>query len=100
MVLVINVLLLLLPLLVAGCFVNVSFPSAFTLPLREASMPGAFDWAMPWLLFFALNIGLAQFIFVFNFVKTLVRKPTKQEISEYDILHANPTAQGITAGAP
>jgi heme/copper-type cytochrome/quinol oxidase subunit 1 len=67
---------------------------------REASMPGAFDWAMPWLLFFALNIGIAQFIFVYNFVKTLRRKPTQQEIREYDTLHANPTADGITAGAP
>jgi hypothetical protein len=26
---------------------------------REASMPGAFDWATQWLLFIALNIGLA-----------------------------------------
>jgi heme/copper-type cytochrome/quinol oxidase subunit 1 len=67
---------------------------------REASMPGAFDWAMPWLLFFALNIGIAQFIFVYNFVKTLRRKPTQQEIREYDTLHANPTADGITDGAP
>jgi cytochrome c oxidase subunit 1 len=65
---------------------------------REASMPGAFDWAMPWLLFFALNIGLAQFVLVYNFVKTVRRKPTKLEMTEYDRLHANPTSQGITAG--
>jgi heme/copper-type cytochrome/quinol oxidase subunit 1 len=67
---------------------------------REANMPGAFDWAMPWLLFFALNIGMAQFILVYNFVKTLKRKATRQEVSEYDKLHENPKALGITEGAP
>jgi cytochrome c oxidase subunit 1 len=67
---------------------------------REANMPGAFDWVMPWLLFFALNIGMAQFILVYNFVKTLKRKATRQEVSEYDKLHENPKALGITEGAP
>ena len=67
---------------------------------REASMPGAFDWVTQWLLFFALNVGLAQFIFVYNFVKTIRRKPTKQEILEYNRMRETPTAQGITACAP
>jgi heme/copper-type cytochrome/quinol oxidase subunit 1 len=40
---------------------------------REANMPPAFDWAMPLLLFFALCIGLAQFLFAYNIVAT-VRK--------------------------
>lgn len=51
---------------------------------REANMPGAFDWAMPWLLFFALTIGITQFIFVYNFVRTMLRKPTEQEQTEYE----------------
>ena len=67
---------------------------------REASMPRAFDWITQWLLFFALNVGLAQFIFVYNFVKTIRRKPTKQEILEYNRMRETPTAQGITACAP
>jgi cytochrome c oxidase subunit I len=66
---------------------------------REASKPGAFDWITQWLLFFALNVGLAQFIFVYNFVKAIRRKPTKQEILEYNRMRETPTAQGITACA-
>ncbi len=50
---------------------------------REANMPISFDWAMPWLLFFALTIGIAQFIFVYNFIKTLRRKSTKEEEQRY-----------------
>lgn len=42
---------------------------------REANMPAAFDWAMPLLLFFALCIGLAQFAFVYNLLRTLRTKP-------------------------
>ena len=38
---------------------------------REANMPPAFDWAMPILLFFALCIGIAQFVFAYNLVATL-----------------------------
>ncbi|MDQ6668023.1 MAG: cbb3-type cytochrome c oxidase subunit I [Thermoproteota archaeon] len=64
---------------------------------REAEMPSAFDWAMPWLLFFAIIIGITQFVFVFNFVKTLRRKPTKDELAEYDRLHQSPQGMGITA---
>jgi heme/copper-type cytochrome/quinol oxidase subunit 1 len=63
---------------------------------READMPAAFHWAMPWLLFFALSIGIAQFVFVYNFVKTLRRKPTQAESQEYERLHQEPTGMGIT----
>ena len=63
---------------------------------READMPATFDWAMPWLLFFALAVGIAQFIFVYNFVKTSRRKPTHSEVREYDELHKEPTGMGIS----
>jgi cytochrome c oxidase subunit 1 len=51
---------------------------------REANMPAAFDWAMPWLLFFALSIGIAQFVFVYNFVKTMRRKASQEEMDKYE----------------
>ena len=63
---------------------------------READMPATFDWAMPWLLFFALAVGIAQFIFVYNFIKTSRRKPTHSEVREYDELHKEPTGMGIS----
>jgi hypothetical protein len=59
-------------------------------------MPSTFDWAMPWLLFFALSMGIAQFIFVYNFVKTARRKPTRLETREYDELHKEPAGMGIS----
>ena len=62
---------------------------------READMPVVFHWAMPPLLFFALTIGLTQFLFVYNFVKTLHRNYTKRELKEYDELHKNPDGLGI-----
>jgi heme/copper-type cytochrome/quinol oxidase subunit 1 len=62
---------------------------------READMPAVFQWAMPPLLFFALTIGLTQFLFVYNFVKTLHRNYTKRELKEYDELHKNPDGLGI-----
>lgn len=49
---------------------------------REANMPLPFDWAMPLLLFFALCIGLVQFIFAYNLISTLRRKPTAIEEAE------------------
>ncbi|MGN6624056.1 MAG: cbb3-type cytochrome c oxidase subunit I [Candidatus Nitrosocosmicus sp.] len=63
---------------------------------REANMPAAFDWSMLILLFFALCVGIAQFIFVYNFVKTWRRKATREEIEEYEILHKNPQGGGNT----
>jgi heme/copper-type cytochrome/quinol oxidase subunit 1 len=66
---------------------------------READMPGAFDWAMPWLLFFALSIGLTQLAFVYNLVKTLLRKPTAQEQVEYELRHRQRHATGSAAAA-
>ena len=51
---------------------------------REANMPGVYDWAMPWLLFFALAIGIAQFIFVYNLTRTLKRKATAIEEVEHE----------------
>jgi heme/copper-type cytochrome/quinol oxidase subunit 1 len=62
---------------------------------READMPAAFHWAMPWLLFFALSVGIAQFVFVYNFVRTLRRRASHVEIQEYDRLHQEPTGKGI-----
>jgi heme/copper-type cytochrome/quinol oxidase subunit 1 len=63
---------------------------------READMQAAFQWAMPWLLFFAICIGITQLVFVFNFVKTLRRKTTSAELEEYKRLHQEPTGMGIT----
>jgi len=62
---------------------------------READMPAAFHWAMPWLLFFALSVGIAQFVFVYNFVRTLRRRASQVEIQEYDRLHQEPAGKGI-----
>ena len=56
---------------------------------REAHMPVAFHWAMSWLLFFALCIGITQLVFVYNFIKTLHRKPAK----ENEHLHKNSTGR-------
>jgi hypothetical protein len=39
--------------------------------------------------------GLSQFLFVYNFVKTLHRNYTKRELEEYDELHKNPDGLGI-----
>jgi len=63
---------------------------------READMPGAYDWAMPWLLFFALVIGVTQFVFLYNFVKTLKRKPSSIEMQNYEALHKVPQGMGLT----
>jgi cytochrome c oxidase subunit 1 len=41
---------------------------------REAEIPQQFMWAMPWLLFFALTVGIAQIIFAYNLFRTLSRK--------------------------
>jgi cytochrome c oxidase subunit 1 len=46
---------------------------------REAVLPDQFSWAMPWLLFFALIVGIGQIIFVFNLGRTLIRKQTQEE---------------------
>jgi heme/copper-type cytochrome/quinol oxidase subunit 1 len=62
---------------------------------READMPAAFHWAMPWLLFFALSVGIAQFVFVYNFVKTVRRRANQTEIREYERLHQDPEGRGI-----
>jgi heme/copper-type cytochrome/quinol oxidase subunit 1 len=65
---------------------------------READMPAAYHWAMPWLLFFALTIGMSQIIFVYNLIKTLRRKPTKKESQDYERLHQNPEGIGYDKG--
>ena len=46
---------------------------------REAVIPDQFSWAMPWLLFFALIVGIGQIIFAFNLGRTLIRKQTQEE---------------------
>jgi hypothetical protein len=62
-------------------------------------MPGVYDWAMPWLLFFALSIGIAQFIFVYNLTKTLRRKPTDLEDVEHEQRLKRSLDQGSAAAA-
>jgi heme/copper-type cytochrome/quinol oxidase subunit 1 len=52
---------------------------------REAEIPEQFMWAMPWLLFFALTVGIAQIIFSYNMFRTLYRKYIAGE--ELFILH-------------
>ena len=63
---------------------------------READIASAFHWAMPYLLFFALLVGIAQFLLVYNFATTLRRKPTQSETEEYEKLHSQPTGEGIS----
>ena len=46
---------------------------------REAVIPDQFSWAMPWLLFFALIVGIGQIIFAFNLGRTLIRKQNQEE---------------------
>ena len=62
---------------------------------READMAAAFQWSMPWLMFFALSVGIAQFVFVYNFVRTMRRRASQSEIREYESLHQEPTGAGI-----
>ncbi len=66
---------------------------------REAVMPDAWGWAMPWLLFFALIVGIAQFLFVYNFARAAKRKPTAEEIAEYNSLHRDPQSMGTAEAA-
>ena len=63
---------------------------------READVSSAFHWAMPYLLFFALLVGIAQFILVYNFATTLRREPTQDETLEFEKLNSQPIGQGIT----
>lgn len=65
---------------------------------REAEIPANFDWAMPWLLFFAFCIGITQLIFVYNVIRTLRRKPNSDELEEYYRLHLKPTGMDINEG--
>lgn len=46
---------------------------------RESVIPQQFMWSMPWLLFFALTVGLAQIIFAYNLFRTLNRKHKEGE---------------------
>jgi len=46
---------------------------------REAELPQQFLWAMPWLLFFAITVGLGQIIFAYNLFRTLSRQTTGDE---------------------
>jgi heme/copper-type cytochrome/quinol oxidase subunit 1 len=46
---------------------------------REAEMPQQFMWAMTWLLFFAITVGIGQLVFVYNLFRTLSRHPKKEE---------------------
>lgn len=63
---------------------------------REANMPLPFDWAMPLLLFFALCIGLVQFVFIFNIVRTLSKRRTvKEGVKRMSENTANDMAQNI-----
>ncbi len=46
---------------------------------REAEMPPQFMWAMLWLLFFAVTVGIGQIIFAYNLFGTLRRRATVAE---------------------
>ena len=46
---------------------------------REAEIPQEFTWALPWLLFFAVTVGIAQIIFAYNLFSTLRRRVTAEE---------------------
>jgi hypothetical protein len=46
-------------------------------------------------MFFALSVGIAQFVFVYNFVRTMRRRANQTEIREYESLHQEPTGAGI-----
>jgi cytochrome c oxidase subunit 1 len=65
---------------------------------READMPDSFHWALPWLLFFGLTIGISQLVFIYNFISTIIRKPSSKELEQYRILHQHPSGMGITKG--
>ena len=65
---------------------------------REANMPAAFDWAMPWLLFFALTIGIAQFVWAYNLIKTIRRKPTTAEEREFEQMRQAARGEGREEG--
>jgi heme/copper-type cytochrome/quinol oxidase subunit 1 len=47
---------------------------------REAVIPPDFSWAMLWLLFFAMTVGIGQIIFAYNLFKTIARKHTAEEL--------------------
>lgn len=47
---------------------------------REAILPEQFSWALPWLLFFALIVGLGQLVFAYNLGRTFLRKPKPEEL--------------------
>jgi hypothetical protein len=69
---------------------------------REAEIPQQFMWAMPWLLFFALAVGIAQIIFSYNFFHTVFRKYIAEQLEELvPHRHQQKTTQGsTTTGAP
>ncbi len=51
---------------------------------REAVLPPDFNWALPLLLFFAFVIGSGQIIFIYNVIKTFLRKKQTNEEIEYN----------------
>ncbi|MGD9671910.1 MAG: cbb3-type cytochrome c oxidase subunit I [Candidatus Nitrosocosmicus sp.] len=61
-------------------FLHLGFEGAIR---REAVLPASFDWALPWLLFFAIVVAIGQVIFVYNVFATMVRKKQDQEEVEY-----------------
>ncbi len=50
---------------------------------REAILPSDFNWALPLLLFFAFVVGIGQIIFIYNVVRTMLRKKQTNEEIEY-----------------
>ena len=41
---------------------------------REAVIPDEFSWALPWLLFFAVTVGIGQLVFVYNLFATIAKR--------------------------
>ena len=50
---------------------------------REAVLPSDFNWALPLLLFFAFVVAIGQIIFIYNVIKTMLRKKQTNEEIEY-----------------
>jgi cytochrome c oxidase subunit 1 len=63
---------------------------------REAILPSDFNWALPLLLFFAFVVGIGQIIFIYNVVKTMLRKNQTNEEIEYALKLENENKETIS----
>ena len=63
---------------------------------REAILPSDFNWALPLLLFFAFVVGIGQIIFIYNVVRTMLRKNQTNEEIEYALKLENENKENIS----